>query len=199
LANLTAIHGQLTDKPRIGRPIKPAAAGERAQVGLKVPPKLKERLDEAAQSNGRTQSMEAEARLAWSFDRVDLLPEVLRMAYGTDIAVVLALIGRAMSASKRDDASATHAVRDAAVVITALMFAARGKQVPLADAVQGLLNSKHPAFKGVQALIEGPEGEPIRQILKTTGQTVRFHARRDGSGKLLVRRLHRPEKRRAAT
>src|SRR5262245_39246458 len=84
---------ELEQKVRMGRPLRPAAEGERAPLGLKVPPKLKARLDEAARSNGRTQSMEAEARLELSFDRVDLLPDVLRMAYGENIAVVLAFLG----------------------------------------------------------------------------------------------------------
>jgi hypothetical protein len=50
-----------------GRPTKPPVPGKRAALGLKVTAQVKRRLDEAAKSNGRTQSQEAELRIEQSF------------------------------------------------------------------------------------------------------------------------------------
>jgi hypothetical protein len=54
---------------------------------------MKHRLDAAADQSGRSQSQEAEFRLERSFDRSDLLTEVLRLAYGKEIAVGLIWLG----------------------------------------------------------------------------------------------------------
>jgi TraY domain len=61
---------------RTGRPIKPAQAGERASLGLKVTADIKGRLDAAAQASGRTQSQEAELRLERSFTMQDQIWEM---------------------------------------------------------------------------------------------------------------------------
>jgi hypothetical protein len=57
---------------------------------------MKRLLDEAAANSGRSQSQEAEMRLEHSFDRLSLLPEVLRLVYGRDLAAVLIMLGDAM-------------------------------------------------------------------------------------------------------
>ncbi len=54
---------------------------------------LKARLEEAAAASGRTQSQEAEYRLERSFDRFDLLKEVLELSYGRHLAGLLQTIG----------------------------------------------------------------------------------------------------------
>lgn len=82
---------------RTGRPAKTAQAGQRVSLGLKVTAEIKNRLDEAAGKNGRTQSQEAELRLERSFDRDDLLAEILNMRYGPDFAPVIYLIAEAMA------------------------------------------------------------------------------------------------------
>jgi predicted transcriptional regulator len=56
---------------------------------LRVTPELKQRLDAAAEASGRSQSQEAEFRLERSFDRTDLLAEVLTLAYGEEAAALL--------------------------------------------------------------------------------------------------------------
>ncbi len=66
-------------KKPAGRPLKPAIAGQRAPLGLKVTPEIKQRLDQVAKANGRTQSQEAEARLERSFREEDLLAEIREM------------------------------------------------------------------------------------------------------------------------
>jgi hypothetical protein len=65
-------------------------------LGLRVTPEHKERLDAAAASSGRSQSQEAESRIEFSFDREDLLTDVLRLAYGRRVAGILQLLGSAM-------------------------------------------------------------------------------------------------------
>jgi TraY domain len=77
---------------RRGRP----SVGERVPLGLRVTPEMKRRLDEAAKRSGRSQSQEAEFRLERSFDRSDLLSDVLRLEFGRDLAGVLMMLGSAM-------------------------------------------------------------------------------------------------------
>jgi hypothetical protein len=82
------------DEPRRkrGRP----TVGKRVPLGLRVTPELKKRLDAAAEQSGRSQSQEAEFRLERSFDRGDLLAEVLSLHYGNELAGILMLLGGAM-------------------------------------------------------------------------------------------------------
>jgi hypothetical protein len=62
-------------------------------LGLKVTASLKARLEEAAAASGRTQSQEAEYRLERSFDRFDLLREVLVLSYGRHLGGLVQTIG----------------------------------------------------------------------------------------------------------
>jgi hypothetical protein len=71
-------------------------AGRRASLGLKVTPGIKERLDAAARANGRTQSQEAEARIELTFKSEDLLPQLLELAYGRELAGLLMELGKTM-------------------------------------------------------------------------------------------------------
>jgi hypothetical protein len=88
---------QLSPKQRLGRPLKRPAAGRRFSLGLKVTAATKTRLDNAARASGRTQSQEAEVRIERSFDRQDLLPEVLSLAYGKRAASLLMRLGPLIS------------------------------------------------------------------------------------------------------
>ena len=81
---------------RTGRPPKPPVPGERMSLGLKVTAEIKSRLDRAAHESGRTQSQEAELRIARTFERQDLLPEVLTLAYGREAAGLLMMFGLIM-------------------------------------------------------------------------------------------------------
>lgn len=80
-------------KKRTGRPPKPPRPGQKSSLGLKVTAEIKRRIDTEAMRQGRTQSQEAEWRLARSFDRQDLLDEVLTIAYGKQIAALLIVMG----------------------------------------------------------------------------------------------------------
>jgi hypothetical protein len=77
-----------------GRP----TIGKRIPLGLRVTPQLKSKLDFAAEQTGRSQSQEAELRLERSFEREELLPDVLALAYGKDIAAHLVRLGAEMKA-----------------------------------------------------------------------------------------------------
>ena len=65
-------------------------------LGLKVTSDIKGRLENAARASGRTQSQEAEVRLERSFDHQELLPQVLELTYGRQLAAVLLMLGQVM-------------------------------------------------------------------------------------------------------
>jgi hypothetical protein len=77
---------------RRGRP----TVGERVPLGLRVTPELKRRLDAATRATGRSQSQEAEVRLERSFDRQDLITEVLSVAFDRPSAGIILAIGHLM-------------------------------------------------------------------------------------------------------
>lgn len=79
-----------------GRPKREPSPGERVHLGFRVTTDLKRRMELAAQRNGRSISQEAEFRVEHSFDRDDLLPEVLTLKYGRQLAGVVMLLGLAM-------------------------------------------------------------------------------------------------------
>jgi hypothetical protein len=72
-----------------------------ATVDLKVRMKepLRAAIESAAQQHGISMNAEAVARLDQSFDRGDLLPEVMALAYGREVAGILMLMGRAMAST----------------------------------------------------------------------------------------------------
>ena len=80
-----------------------AEPGERFQLGVRVTAELKRKLDAAAEQSGRSQSQEAELRLEHTFDRQDLLSEVLALAYGKETAVDLMWLGAVMKAHREHD------------------------------------------------------------------------------------------------
>ena len=116
-----AEHDDLPDllpKKLGGPPKRQFKEGERVALSLRMTPELKRRLDAAAEAGGRSQSQEAEIRLEKSFERQDLLPEVLSLAYGRETAGFLMLFGLAMRetgdffhASKQSDQAASRAER----------------------------------------------------------------------------------------
>src|SRR6478735_1716299 len=83
-------------RKRIGRPVVEAAPGVRAGLSLRVTSELKTELEEAAESNGRSLSQEAEFRLERTFANQSLLDDVLTLAYGDRLAKLLIHIGDAI-------------------------------------------------------------------------------------------------------
>jgi hypothetical protein len=79
-------------RPRRRQP-KP---GERVSLGLRVTPRLKAALDQAAKDSGRSQSQEAEFRIEQSFRDEDRFIEALELAYGMELAALLLLLGDLM-------------------------------------------------------------------------------------------------------
>lgn len=55
-------------KKRIGRPTKKPKPGERVPLGLRITPRMKRKLEEAARRKGRSLSQEVELRLERSID-----------------------------------------------------------------------------------------------------------------------------------
>jgi hypothetical protein len=65
--------------------IRPREEHARATLSLRVAPKLKATLEEEAVKRGRSLSQEVEYRLERSVERVELLDDVLTLAYGEQI------------------------------------------------------------------------------------------------------------------
>ncbi len=84
-----------------GRPTKAPPPGAKASLGLKVTASLKARLEQAAEASGRTQSQEAEYRLERSFERQDLLVDLLSTAFGQKPAGYMMLMMIAFSDAGR--------------------------------------------------------------------------------------------------
>src|SRR5262245_49226328 len=93
--DVTKQDGRVRSKPRKpgGPPKRKPKEGERVALSLRMSPELKRQLDAAAELGGRSQSQEAEFRLERSFDRSDLVSEVLSLAYGKELAGILMLLG----------------------------------------------------------------------------------------------------------
>ena len=83
-------------KRKTGRPGREPEPGERVGLSLRVTPEMKRALDAAAESSGRSLSQEAEARLERSFQNEELLPQLLQIARGRQLAAVLQIIGYVM-------------------------------------------------------------------------------------------------------
>lgn len=85
-----------TKKSRRGRPPLQATERRRHILSVRVRDETREQLEKAAKLNGRSLSQEAEAMIERAFDRPDLLPDVLEMAYGRQLAGLLMVMGRAL-------------------------------------------------------------------------------------------------------
>jgi hypothetical protein len=81
---------------RPGRKAQHATLGKRVSLGLKVTPEIKNKLDEAAKDNGRTQSQEAEYRIEQTFRGSEYLSQAMELAYGARVAVFLTVLGRGL-------------------------------------------------------------------------------------------------------
>src|SRR5262245_13083508 len=88
------------ERKKPGRPAKEPSAGARKSLGLKVTAETKQKIAQAAEATGRTQSQEAEYRLERSFDREDLLPDILKLAFG-EFGLMLLLLAHKMQISGR--------------------------------------------------------------------------------------------------
>jgi hypothetical protein len=61
---------------------------------------MKRKLDTAADQSGRSQSQEVEFRLEWSFEREEMLSDVLTVAYGEQTAAILITLGMVIEDTK---------------------------------------------------------------------------------------------------
>jgi hypothetical protein len=83
-------------KKRVPR-AKQDTKSERVVLGIVATEPLKDRLLKAARTNHRTLSQEAAYRLDRSFEQTSLLPEILELQYGAELAGLMIAIGDAMS------------------------------------------------------------------------------------------------------
>lgn len=84
-------------RPTGGRPPKDTRGDQKAALSLRVTPELRDQLIQAAESNFRSISQEAELRLERSFGDRDFLPSVLETAYGSDFAALILVLAKVMS------------------------------------------------------------------------------------------------------
>jgi hypothetical protein len=149
------------------------APGERFQIGIRVTSELKRRLDEAAERSGRSQSQEVELRLERSFDREDLLGEVLSLAYGKEAAALLMALGLIMGESSD--------LREGIEASTVLLEKAVGT-----PSSTGNIRARCLAVAMVEALTgEGPDNlftpsvARIRDILGPTARKMQENFRKE--------------------
>ena len=83
-------------KPKRGRPALPPDPTKKSQLSVMVTATIKLKLEHEARRQGRTISQEAEARLERSFDRQDLLTEVMEPTYGGQTMALLMVLGEVL-------------------------------------------------------------------------------------------------------
>ena len=91
-------------KPKRGRPALPPDPTKKSQLSVMVTATIKLKLEQEARRQGRTMSQEAEARLERSFDRQDLLTEVMEPTYGGQTMALLLILGEAIRTDGRPNA-----------------------------------------------------------------------------------------------
>ena len=130
---------------RGGRPAREPGPAERVQLSFRITPELKRRLRKLGEQTGRSQSQEAEFRIEWSFDRSDLLTDVLSLAYGRQVAGILMLLGSVLPRAGA----------------RALLSAAGGRYADNFDRWIDDPTAFHQAKQGVMAILEtiGPNGD----------------------------------------
>ena len=155
----------MEESKRIGRPIKVAVPGKRVSLGLKVTSDIKKRLDNAAREWAH-QSQEAEARLERSFDHQDLLPQVLGLAYGRQLAAVLLMLGDAMKATGESAGFSATAVRPSPMVEgTQKWFDIPYAYDQAVRAADSILEALRPAGDPqLPKHMRGPEGELLHAV-----------------------------------
>jgi hypothetical protein len=85
-----------------GRPTADAKLGEKSTVSIRMSPELKDFLNRAAWLNDRPLSQEAEFRLEQSLYKQNLLPDVLSLAYGRELAGILMAVAVIMVETGRE-------------------------------------------------------------------------------------------------
>ena len=68
----------------------------RAQVPLRIPETLRARIESSAKESSRSMNAEIVKRIERSFERQDLVEEVLEATYGRQLAGLLMILGRSM-------------------------------------------------------------------------------------------------------
>jgi hypothetical protein len=89
-----------------GRPIvREPQLGKRVQLNVALPLPLKRKIEQEASRRGHSISNEAASLLEWALDRRGLLPDVLALAYGRQLAGLVMALGSIMSKAGRTASS----------------------------------------------------------------------------------------------
>jgi len=96
-------------KRRSGRPARQLLAGERVPMSFRVPPEVKEMMDQAAEKSGRSVAQEIEMRLVRSFRMEKLRDEVLELAFGRIDSDLIYVLGKILQISTSQAKVLTHA------------------------------------------------------------------------------------------
>ena len=169
--------------------------GKRHPLNMRTTHAVREKLERAATDSGRSLAQEVEHRLEKSFEREGLLPEVLELAYGRQLAGLLMALGWAMRDAGRMAGFHKHATLEASEqwtddpyaydqamkAVGAILVAARPEGDPTPP------ERKHPALAALAryggqmiggsiaemladkryeaTATEGEQAEPIRRLL----------------------------------
>src|SRR5215475_8042106 len=86
----------MASKSRRGRPSAPDAIRRRRMIGLRIREETRAILERDAARSGRSLSQEVEHRIEQTYERRELLREVLEARFGSHIAGYVLLFGLAM-------------------------------------------------------------------------------------------------------
>jgi hypothetical protein len=142
---------------------------ERFQLGVRVTPEIKSKLETAARDSGRSINQETELRIERSFVVGDLLSEALSVAFGERLAGILFVLGTAMidqgrritdRTDRRVDWTADSMAYDAAV-----FAAVRLLEYGRPDGNRASDSDRNVAAQWVDELIEELNGDRADEIL----------------------------------
>ncbi len=88
-------------KPRRGRPPLKPDSRRSYKLSVTIRERLRRQLEQSAEEEGRTLSQEVEYRIERSFERAELMWEMMELAYGREAAALLVVMARAMADAGR--------------------------------------------------------------------------------------------------
>ena len=89
------------EMPQQTKARRKGTAGKRYPLGMRTTKEIRDRLEGAAAAAGRSLAQEVEIRLERSFEHQSLLPDILSLAFGSEVAGLLIALGHAMNDAGR--------------------------------------------------------------------------------------------------
>ncbi len=193
----------MNKQKRLGRPTTKAKAGQKATLGIRATADLKNRLMAEANRNDRSLSQEAEIRLEQSFRAQSLLPEVLELRFGAELAGLLLAIGSVMedtgpfAAFSQNSTleSATHWFDNPHGYDQAIRGAATILEAARPDGEISLPKVKDKRIRDALSIIGQGTANSLIAGLHGHGATVKIQKQAESIGKLLgdiARRMQAP-------